>query len=203
MREYKSHKVFLNVNSVVDSPTMFSRRVFELLACDAAVISTESAGIERTFGDLVPVVTTAEEAKEALAGLIGDDDHRREVVTRARRLVMTEHTYRQRLALIAQTLGYSVSADLDDGIAGLALIDDPEQARKVSDLGAAISAQRTVPAELLIGLGVETSVAGDLHQLSEARSDVRVQVVQQDQAEDRNQTVQRAGRAGRRLHGWG
>ncbi len=187
VREYKSHKVFLNVNSVVDSPTMFSRRVFELLACDAAVISTESAGIERTFGDLVPVVTTAEEAKEALAGLIGDDDHRREVVTRARRLVMTEHTYRQRLALIAQTLGYSVSADLNDGIAGLALIDDPEQARKVSDLGAAISAQRTVPAELLIGLGVETSVAGDLHQLSEARSDVRVQVVQQDQAEDRNQ----------------
>ena len=153
VREYKGHKVFLNVNSVVDSPTMFSRRVFELLACDAAVISTESAGIERTFGDLVPVVTTMEEATEAFTRLIGDDDHRREVVTRARRLVMTEHTYRQRLAVIAQTMGYSVSADLDDGIAALALIDDTEQARKVSDLVAAISAQRTVPAELLPGRG--------------------------------------------------
>jgi hypothetical protein len=187
VREYKSHKVFLNVNSVIDSPTMFSRRVFELLACDAAVISTESAGIERTFGDLVPVVTTTKEATEALTRLIEDEDHRREIVTRARRLVMTEHTYRRRLALVAQTMGYSVSPDLGDGIAALALIDDAEQARKVSDLVAAISSQRSVPAELLIGLGLDTSVAGDLHQLSDAPSKVRVQVVQQDQAEERNQ----------------
>jgi hypothetical protein len=187
VREYKSHKVFLNVNSVIDSPTMFSRRVFELLACDAAVISTESAGIERIFGDLVPVVRTMEEATAALTRLIGDDDHRRETVTRARRLVMTEHTYRQRLALIAQTMGYSVSPDLGDGIAALALIDDAEQARKVSDLVAAISSQRSVPAELLIGLGLDMSVAGDLHQLSHAGSDVRVQIVQQDHAEERHQ----------------
>ncbi len=187
VREYKSHKVFLNVNSVIDSPTMFSRRVFELLACDAAVISTESAGIERIFGDLVPVVTTMEEATAALTRLIGDDDHRRKTVTRARRLVMTEHTYRQRLALIAQTMGYSVSPDLGDGIAALALIDDAEQARKVSDLVAAISSQRSVPAELLIGLGLDMSVAGDLHQLSHAGSDVRVQIVQQDHEEERHQ----------------
>ena len=187
VREYKSHKVFLNVNSVIDSPTMFSRRVFELLACDAAVVSTESAGIERIFGDLVPVVTTMEEATAALTRLIGDEDHRRETVTRARRLVMTEHTYRQRLALIAQTMGYSVSPDLGDGIAALALVDDAEQARKVSDLVAAISSQRSVPAELLIGLGLDMSVAGDLHQLSHAGSDVRVQIVQQDHAEERHQ----------------
>jgi Glycosyl transferases group 1/DUF based on E. rectale Gene description (DUF3880) len=187
VREYKSHKVFLNVNSVIDSPTMFSRRVFELLACDAAVVSTESAGIERTFGDLVPVVATQQEATEALTRLIQDDDHRREVVARARRLVMTEHTYRQRLALIAQTVGYSVSADLGDGIAALVLIDDAEQARKVSDLVAAISSQRAVPGELLIGLGLDTSVAGDLRELSDARGAVRVQVVQQDQAEERSQ----------------
>jgi Glycosyl transferases group 1/DUF based on E. rectale Gene description (DUF3880) len=187
VREYKSHKVFLNVNSVIDSPTMFSRRVFELLACDAAVISTESAGIERIFGDLVPIVTTPQEATEALTRLIQDDHYRREIVVQARRLVMTEHTYRQRLALVAQTTGYSVSADLGDGIAALALIDDAEQARQVSDLVAAISSQRSVPAEFLIGLGLDTSVAGDLRELSDARSDVRVQVIQQDQAGERSQ----------------
>ena len=185
VREYKSHKVFLNVNSVVDSPTMFSRRVFELLACDAAVVTTESEGVERTFGDLVPVVTTPEEATQALTRLIGDDGYRRDIVVPARRLVMTEHTYRQRLAQIAQTMGYSVSADLGDGVAALALIDDAEQARKVSELVAAISFQRSVPGELLIGLGMETSVAGDLRELSDAGSDVRVQVVQQDQGGER------------------
>ena len=35
---YRSHRVFLNANSVTDSPTMFSRRVFELLACGTAVV---------------------------------------------------------------------------------------------------------------------------------------------------------------------
>src|SRR5690606_23263810 len=30
---YKQFKVFLNVNTIVDSPTMMSRRVYELLAC--------------------------------------------------------------------------------------------------------------------------------------------------------------------------
>jgi Glycosyl transferases group 1 len=164
---------------------MFSRRVFELLACDAAVLTTESEGVERTFGELVPVVTTPDQATEALTNLIHDDVYRREIVVPARRLVMTQHTYRQRLGQIAQTMGYSVSTDLGDGIAALALIDDADQARMVSDLVAAISSQRSVPAEFLIGLGLETSVAGDLHELAEARSDVRVQVVQQDQGGER------------------
>ena len=184
---YKTHKVFLNVNSVADSPTMFSRRVFELLACDAAVVSTESTGVERTFGDLVPIVTRPEEATETLTRLIGDDDYRRQLVVRARRLVLTEHTYRRRLALIGQTLGYAVSADAGDGVAAVALVDDAEQAREVRGLVAAITAQKSVPAEFLVGLGLETSVAGDLRELSDAATDVRVRVVQQDQGGERLQ----------------
>src|SRR5690606_2893050 len=41
---YKRYKVFLNVNSVTNSPTMFARRVFELLACGTPVISSYSDG---------------------------------------------------------------------------------------------------------------------------------------------------------------
>ncbi|MDD4868785.1 MAG: methyltransferase domain-containing protein, partial [Mycobacterium sp.] len=47
---YKRFDVFLNVNSVTESPTMFSRRVFELLACGTPVISTYALGIERLLG---------------------------------------------------------------------------------------------------------------------------------------------------------
>ena len=36
---YKMYKVFLNVNSVIDSPTMCARRVFELSACSTPVVS--------------------------------------------------------------------------------------------------------------------------------------------------------------------
>ena len=36
---YKAYKVFLNVNSVTESPTMCARRVFELSACGTPVVS--------------------------------------------------------------------------------------------------------------------------------------------------------------------
>src|SRR5690349_22025038 len=41
--------------------SMFSRRVFELLACGTAVVSTESVGVEQTLGDVVAMVERSEE----------------------------------------------------------------------------------------------------------------------------------------------
>jgi SAM-dependent methyltransferase len=177
---YKGHKVFLNVNSVADSPTMFSRRVFELAACDTAVLSTESVGVANIFGDLIPMVETPEQATEALERLLGDEEHRRRHVVPARRLVLGEHTYRNRLATIAATAGYEVSADVGEEFAVLVLVDDVEQARGVRPLVTSISEQTTIPAEFLIGVGARTSVAGDLQQLSDASDELRVRVMQQD-----------------------
>ena len=45
-KEYKKYDVFLNVNSDDTSPTAFSRRIFELLACGIPVISSYNLGIE-------------------------------------------------------------------------------------------------------------------------------------------------------------
>jgi SAM-dependent methyltransferase len=177
---YKTHKLFLNVNSVADSPTMFSRRVFELAACDTAVLSTESAGVANIFGDLIPMVETPDEATETLERLLGDEEERRRHVVPARRLVLGEHTYRKRLAAIAATAGYEVSAEAGEEFAVLMLVDDVEQARGVRPLVSAISEQTTLPAEFLIGVGTRTSVAGDLQQLSDASHELRVRVTQQD-----------------------
>ena len=47
---YRAHKVMLNVNSVVDSPTMLARRVFEILASGTPVVSTRSAAVEHGLG---------------------------------------------------------------------------------------------------------------------------------------------------------
>ena len=44
---YRCYDVMLNVNTVSDSPTMFSRRVFESLACGTPVVSSESDGMSR------------------------------------------------------------------------------------------------------------------------------------------------------------
>ena len=56
---YKMYKVFLNVNSVLDSPTMCARRVFELSACATPVVSGWSRAIEETFGSLIPIARDA------------------------------------------------------------------------------------------------------------------------------------------------
>jgi hypothetical protein len=181
---YKAHRIFLNVNSVHDSPTMFSRRVFELLACGTAVVSTESVGVEQTLGEVVAMVETQEQATEALTKL-QDDDYWRELTQRGHRRVLGEHTYRHRLAEVANTLGFNVTAYPGEEVAALALVDDVDQARRFRAVVSSISAQETRPAELLIGS--HTSVAGDLQELQSDGSEIRVRVVQQDPDDTRSQ----------------
>lgn len=60
---YKSHPVHINVNSVNNSPTMFSRRVFELAACGTAVMSGKSFGVTWLFDGQIPVVRNKAEAE--------------------------------------------------------------------------------------------------------------------------------------------
>ena len=181
---YKDNRVFLNVNSVTDSPTMFSRRVFELLACGTAVVSTDSVGVQRTLGDVVSMIDTPKEATDALTKL-QDDDYWRELTQRGRRRVMGEHTYRHRLVEVASALGFNVAAYPGEEVAALALVDDVEQARRFRAVAASISAQETRPAELLIGS--HTSVVGDLQELQSDGSEIRVRVVQQDPEATRSQ----------------
>lgn len=74
IRAYKQYKVFLNINSVRYSPTMFSRRVFELLACGTPVISTFSEGILNLLGEnTVLFAETEEDTRKHLENLLNDE----------------------------------------------------------------------------------------------------------------------------------
>ena len=68
----KRYKVVLNVNSVVDSPSMCSRRVFELAASGVSVVSGRSDSISRFFGNQIRMSQNAQETLEALKALTGD-----------------------------------------------------------------------------------------------------------------------------------
>jgi SAM-dependent methyltransferase len=108
---YKSHRVFLNANSVADSPTMCSRRVFELAACDTAIVSTPGAALSALLGeDMVEEASEEEAAAAALERLLGDERERARRTRAARRTVLTEHTYAERLATIAETAGLDASS---------------------------------------------------------------------------------------------
>jgi spore maturation protein CgeB/SAM-dependent methyltransferase len=98
VKAYKRYRVFLNVNSVKHSPTMFSRRVFELLACGTPVISTYSRGIVELLGDDIVFLTESEsDTRRHLDRLLGNEDEWARASVRGIRKVMDEHTYRNRL----------------------------------------------------------------------------------------------------------
>ena len=113
-RAHREYSVFLNVNSVTDSPTMFSRRVFELLASGTPVVSTYARGIEEFFGeDLVWMVTSQAEAREAIGTLLQDSAEWRRRSLAGIRKVHGEHLYDQRFTFLLNQLGLAVTKKPD------------------------------------------------------------------------------------------
>jgi spore maturation protein CgeB len=102
---YKKYLGFISVNSVENSDTMLARRVYEMLACGAPVISSPSRAIENIFGDVVLMPDSSVEAQACMAKLLDEPIWREGLVTRGVRKVHSEHTYKNRLEEIAQTLG--------------------------------------------------------------------------------------------------
>ncbi|WP_404416390.1 glycosyltransferase [Vreelandella aquamarina] len=116
--EYSRYRVFLNVNSVTDSPTMFSRRVFELMACGTPVVSTYAKGIDNLFeSDAVWLVHSQEEADEALRTLMTDDAEWRRRSLAGIREVFAKHTYAHRLNGIFDSLGIEIRMATDPAVA--------------------------------------------------------------------------------------
>jgi len=113
VKRYKDYKVFLNVNSIIDSKTMFSRRIFELLACGTPIISTQALGIEETFGkDIVWTVKNETEAKKAFETLMNNPKEWRKRSLKGIRSVFNHHTYTHRAKQINDTLfGRKVNND--------------------------------------------------------------------------------------------
>ena len=94
---YRCYDVMMNVNTVTDSPTMFSRRVFESLACGTPVISTGSVGLEATLGGYVRITRNSQDTTSHLNELLADEERRMREGHLGYRYVHTHHTYRHRM----------------------------------------------------------------------------------------------------------
>lgn len=105
---YKSHLANLNVNSVAESPTMFSRRVVEIAASGAVVMSAWSRGITETFGDQIPNTNNEIYWKAYLGAWAHDAQERLAEAWRQMRTVLRSHTVETALILMARTAGIPV-----------------------------------------------------------------------------------------------
>ncbi|MCL2068304.1 MAG: glycosyltransferase [Oscillospiraceae bacterium] len=116
-KAYKGYQVALNVNSVADSRTMLSRRVFECLACGTPVVSTFSEGIMHNFPGIVPMARDVGGYKTILKLLTEDSECRERLSHTGAREVLQNHTYARRLKQICGDVGI-----------GLAISEEPTSA---------------------------------------------------------------------------
>lgn len=110
IQAYKAHPVQINVNSVLDSPTMFSRRVVESAACGAPLISGPALGMNSYLEGAAQVIRTESEAALALENLLYHPAYRWRIALRGARAVMRAHTTQHRLTQMLRTAGMVMQA---------------------------------------------------------------------------------------------
>ena len=100
---YRRYAWAINLNTITRSPTMLSRRLLELLACNTLVLSNASRAMEAAFGDAVVV----NPAPEALRALLADPLTQARRRLRGLRAVMREHTWAHRVAQLRRLVDAS------------------------------------------------------------------------------------------------
>jgi FkbM family methyltransferase len=94
---YKSSKYALNINTVIDSETMFARRIFELMSSNTLVLTNYSRGVARLFGNNVVFIT-------ATASI--DLSNKEKMKERCLDTVLSHHTYQHRFEQILSDIEF-------------------------------------------------------------------------------------------------
>lgn len=110
---YRSHMVSLNVNSVTNSPTMFSRRVVEAAASGGVVLSGPGRGVVETFGGAIPASADPNFHRAVLRAWNADPAERFDEAWFQLRTIARSHTTETALAIMLRTAGIPVDG-LDD-----------------------------------------------------------------------------------------
>ncbi|WP_201540740.1 glycosyltransferase [Psychrobacter sp. 1044] len=66
---YRQYSHCINVNTVTDSPSMFSRRLIEIMACGRLAVSNPSVSVSTRFEGMCEVIESREQADELFAQL--------------------------------------------------------------------------------------------------------------------------------------
>jgi spore maturation protein CgeB len=102
---YRDYMVSLNVNTVEDSGTMFSRRLVEILACGGLAVTTPGLSVDRYFKDYSYVVGCEEEARDLFGRLKhGLTPRDREMAAAGAEYVLKEFTWTHRLEEVMRAI---------------------------------------------------------------------------------------------------
>lgn len=156
---YRAYKVFLNVNSVVDSPSMCARRIFEITAAGTPVVSAKSAAIGEFFAaDEVLVAETRQEGANQIRMLARSPEFSARVVHRGQRRIWSGHTYAHR----AETVIASVLPERSKPVAlpSVSALVSTIRPQQLEHIFATVGGQSGVDLELvLLTHGFEADLA--------------------------------------------
>ena len=133
-KAYRMYDIFLNVNSIQHSTTMFSRRVFELLASGTAVVTGYALGIDTLLKGLTLLCNTQEETKNALEMLINNPEIRERLIVRGIRDVMEKHTYFHRFSTILDKVGLQSEGAFERNVTFVGVSNTAEDTQKLIDV---------------------------------------------------------------------
>lgn len=129
---YRLYNVFLNVNSVTSSPTMFSRRVFEVLACGTPVISTKSIGMEEMLGNFVKITDSKDSTARHIKNLLNNCEYKQKLGHLGYRYIHQHHTYRHRLNTIFSKVGIKLEIQEPKPLVSVVIVVRSIEALQVS-----------------------------------------------------------------------
>jgi spore maturation protein CgeB/ubiquinone/menaquinone biosynthesis C-methylase UbiE len=125
---YKSSIYGLNINTVKNSTSMFARRVFELMSSNTFVLSNNSLGMKKFFGDRVVYL---DENPDNLNSLTQEEVN--EVRDRNLHDVLENHTYHHRFKEILNNIDFSYQ-DIDLSITVVIVIKNRYDIEKAFSL---------------------------------------------------------------------
>lgn len=93
---FRQYSHCLNVNTVTDSPSMFSRRLIEIMACGRLAVTNPSLSVSTRFEGMCEVIESKEQADELFAQLSqGYTKQQKEMMRYASNHVLQNYTYDQ------------------------------------------------------------------------------------------------------------
>jgi len=103
---YKDYMISLNVNTIEDSPTMFSRRLIEILACGGVAVTNPSCSVDNLFKEYCHVVSSKEEMDELFLRIkkYGLSDEDKDRARAGAKYVAKYHTWTHRLEKISKVV---------------------------------------------------------------------------------------------------
>lgn len=103
-KAYKGYYYNVNVNTIKTSPTMFARRVFELMSSNTVVISNYAKGMENLFGNYIIASDDPKVILSKLEFIRKDKVSYEKYRLEGLRNVLRQHLYEDRLAYVVDKI---------------------------------------------------------------------------------------------------